>query len=515
MSNNLDLAKHQLPFHEKIGYALGDAASNLVWRGALAYMAVFYTDVFGISAIAASLLLLLVRLSDGVTDIMIGMIADRTETRWGKFRPWILWSTPFLGLFMVLSFTTPNLSPEGKLVWAYVTYIGLTLAYTVSNVPYSALMGVMTANPTERNILSGWRFAGAFLGGALIMGFLPAIVSLLGNGDEQQGYQYAMFLFAGLLVVLFLITFMTTRERVKPPIDVTLNLKAQLVDFSKNLPFILLPLVAITLFFYYRDIYTGLFFLFVIGITYYLAKRLIKRGSENLSHTQQDLVDLITNKPWWILLAIGFLFMMFNGIKMGTIIYYFKYYTGNEILAGAYFIALLVISIIAALSAGYICKFVSKKALFINALFFGGLTTGTLYFLEPDQVKLLFFIGCLSEVFAAFMPVLFFSMLGDAADFSEWKNHRRATGLFYSAGTFINKTGGGFAGALILLVLASYGYDGMDATTVEQSLPGIKLLMSWVPAAFSFIAAGIMLFYPLTEDAMMQIESDLLARRTK
>ena len=163
----------KLPFSEKVGYAVGDAAANLVWRGALAYLAVFYTDTFGITAAATAMLFLVVRLSDGVTDIIMGMIADRTQSRWGQFRPWILFSAPILGLFMVLCFSTPDLSENAKLAYAYFTYIGLTLAYTINNVPYSALMGVMTTSDTERTSLSGFRFAGAFAGGLLVMAFYP------------------------------------------------------------------------------------------------------------------------------------------------------------------------------------------------------------------------------------------------------------------------------------------------------------------------------------------------------
>jgi len=239
----------KLPFYEKVGYAMGDAAANLVWRGALAYLAVFYTDTFGLTAAAAAMLFLVVRLTDGVTDIIMGMIADRTTTKWGKFRPWILWSTPFLALFMVLSFTTPDLSYTGKLVYAYITYIGLTLAYTVNNVPYSALMGVITPSDTERTSLSGFRFAGAFAGGLLVMGFLPDLVAYFGDGNDAMGYQYSMYLFAAMLIVLMLITFVTTKERVSSTIDETSNLKAELTDLSKNLPFIILPLLATTLFF--------------------------------------------------------------------------------------------------------------------------------------------------------------------------------------------------------------------------------------------------------------------------
>ncbi len=519
----------KLPMTEKLGYAMGDAAANLVWRGALAYLAVFYTDVLGISAIAASLLILLVRLSDGITDIIMGMIADRTHTRWGKFRPWILFSAPLLGLFMILSFSTPQLGQTGKLIWAYATYIGLTLSYTINNVPYSALMGVMTSSHSERSTLSGWRFFGAFMGGALITGFLPKLVEYFGEGNEQVGYQHTMYLFAALLVSLLLITFFPTKERVIPQYLEKTSLRHDLKDLCLNLLFVLLPLSAITLFFYYREIYSGLFFIVAIGITIFAARHLIQKPAAELGRTQRDIRDLITSKPWWVLLCIGFLFMMFNGIKQGSIAYYFKYFIqiepwvfkflwfdiviDNNTLTGLYFIALLIVSMITALFTGYLVKIFGKKNLFIASLFLGGIFTGCLSLVDRQQVSLLFSLGCISEIFAAIMPVLFFSMLSDTADFSEWKNQRRATGLFFSAGTFINKTGGGFGGALILLVLASYGYDGGSPATAIQALPGLKLLMSWIPAGFAFGAAVVMMIYPLNESRMNHIEQDLIKQR--
>lgn len=504
---------HKLSMVEKVGYAMGDAASNLVWRAALAFLAVFYTDVYGISAEAAALLILVVRLSDGITDILMGMIADRTNSRMGKFRPWILWSAPVLGVFMVLAFTTPDFSPAGKLAFAYFTYIGLTLAYTVSNVPYSALMGVMTPDHNERNVLSGYRFAGAFFGGIMVTGFLLDLVDVFGQGNLQQGYQRSMILFALLLVAMFIGTVFTTKERVKPVVSQGTGLKQELKDLGKNLPFIIIPLLAITLFFYYRNVATGILFAVVMGLCWYFVKKLVSKPESETTHTQRDLIDLLTNIPWVILLAIGFLFMMFNGIKQGTVAYYFKWVIGDANLAGRYLIALLVVSMIAALLTGYVGKLIGKKNLFIISLILGGVFTAAMSFIEPGQVMPVFVLGCISEIFAAVMPVLFFSMLGDAADYSEWKNNRRATGLIYSAGTFINKTGGGFAGALILIVLAGYGYNGMDQSTVEQSLPGMILLMSWIPAIFAFIAAAVMMLYPLNEAKMADIERDLEARR--
>jgi len=508
-------ASEKLSIVEKSGYAMGDAAANLVWRGALGYLAVFYTDTFGIAAGAAALLMLIVRLSDGITDIIMGMIADRTETRWGKFRPWILWSAPALGAFMILSFTTPDLSPTGKLVWAYVTYIGLTLAYTVNNVPYSALMGVMTPSHSERSVLSGFRFAGAFLGGALVMGFTPKLVNLLGDGSDQMGYQYTFYLFAGLLVAFCIITFATTKERIKPIVSTAMPLRKELGDLMKNLPGIIIPLLSITLFFYYRNFWSALFFAIVLLVTWYFIDRLKKKPEDELSHSQRDFVDLLSNKPWLILLGTGFLFMMFNGIRYTVIPYYFKHYMHDTELAGQFFLAILIVSFIAALVSGYITRIFDKKKLFMACMILGGGLTTTIFFISSEQVTLIFIIGCVAEVFAAIMPVLFFSMLGDSAEYSEWKNNRRATGLIYSAGTFINKTGGGFAGALVLVVLASYGYVGTDESTIPQSIEGMKGLMSWIPALFALATAILLWFYPLDDTKMSAIEAELKARRAK
>ena len=503
----------KLPLREKVGYAMGDAAANLVWRGALAYLAVFYTDTFGLTAAAAAMLFLVVRLSDGVTDIIMGMIADRTNTRWGKFRPWVLWSSPVLAIFMVLCFTTPDLGENGKLVYAYVTYIGLTLAYTVNNVPYSALMGVMTPSDTERTSLSGFRFAGAFGGGLLVMGYLPELVAYFGQGNDAEGYQYTMYLFAAILIALMVITFATTKERVTPKVDETTNLKSELYDLSKNLPFIIMPLLAMTLFFYYRGLYSGIFFFAVMTAMAFVIKKLINLPKDTMTGTQRDMVDLLTNKPWLILLGMGFLTMMFNGIKYGVIAYYFKYHVGSELMAGQYFVALLIVSILGALATGYLADKMGKKNLFITALMLSGVITGGLYWVPQGDTTSLFIVGCSAEFFAAMMPTLFFTMLGDSADYSEWKNGRRATGLVYSAGTFVQKTGGGFAGALVLVVLAGYGYNGMDKTTIEASLPGMQLLMSWIPALFAFAGAALMLIYPLSSKQNKEICETLVQRR--
>jgi len=497
---------------EKSGYAMGDAAANLVWRGALAYLAVFYTDTLGISAAAAAVLLLIIRISDGMTDIVMGMVADRTQSRHGKFRPWVLWTAPALALFMVLAFTAPDVSMTMKLVWAYFTYIGLTLAYTMNNVPYSALMGVMTSSHEERSVLSGYRFAGAFLGGVLVMGFTPDLVAYFGQGDDAKGYQQTMYVFASLLIVLCLITFFTTKERVHS-VASQAPFKQELKDLAWNLPFIIVPLVSISLFFYYRNLYTGAFCALVLGVTWYAIQKLIKRPESDTTPSQRDLIDLLTNRPWIMILGLGFMTMMFNGIKYGVVAYYFNHYIGEPTLTGRYFIVLLLVSIVAALVAGYLTRLVGKKTLFIISLVVSGALTCMISFAGPGDVMFVFIVGGAAEFFAAFMPVLIFSMLGDAADYSEWKHSRRATGLFYSAGTFIQKTGGGFAGALVLIVLGAYGYVGTDASTIPQATDGMILLMSWIPAAFAFASILLLVVYPLNTQRMGEIEADLRARR--
>ncbi len=437
---------------EKIGYALGDTAANIAWRTLTTFLLVFYTDVFGISAAAAGLLLLITRLTDGITDVLMGMLADRTNTARGKFRPWVLWTALPLGVVLALTFTTPNFGPTGKLVYAYVTYIALTLIYTASNVPYSALMGVMTANEQERTSLSSFRFAGAYLGGILTQGLLIYLVLYLGNGNANQGYQYAMYVLAAVLTLFLLITYATTRERVKP-------------------------------------------------------------ATSQPGNVWHDLADLLKNRPWLILLVVGFLFVTYNSIKQGITVIYFKRYLNHETLAASYMVVLLVASMVAALVTTPLANRWGKQRLFIYVMLFSALTNGLLFIAQPHQHTLIFVLGTLSEFGAGMMPVLFFTMLGDAADYSEWKNGRRATGLVFSAGTFAMKFGGGAAGAIIGFVLSSYGYEGMNAATIAAALPGIKMLMSWVPALLAIPAVAVLLAYPLTTAKLQQVTTELNHRR--
>lgn len=516
----MQVSTHKLSFREKVGYSLGDAAANFVWRSGF-FIPVFYTDTFGLAAAHATILILLVRLSDGITDIMMGSIADRTNTPQGKFRPWILWSTPFLALFLALIFTTPDFSYTGKIIYAFIIYFCLTLAYTANNVPYGALMGVMTDSVSERASLSSFRFIGAFSGGLLVMASLPYLVGKLGEGDEATGYQRTMLIFAALLVVFLLITYKSTRERIKPQVQHSLPFWAEMKDLFCNLPVILVPVLGISLFIISLTLenwpnlkyLAALLMLASFVFTLYLRNRLIRRPADSLTHTQQDLADLLTNKPWLILLGVGIMFGLFTVVRPSAASYYFKYYLERPELVGVYFAVTLVASLVAAIATGVMSKRFNKRTLMAAAFILGSVFNGAIYFVTPEQVTLMMTLATLGEFFAGMMPVLFFSMLGDTVDYSEWKNGRRATGLIYSAGTFINKTGHGFAGALVLIVLTLYGYDANVPAAIAGAVDGMVLLMTGIPVLIGILGTLLVASYPLDDQQMKTIESELIARR--
>jgi glycoside/pentoside/hexuronide:cation symporter, GPH family len=516
---------HKLSIREKIGYSMGDAAANFVWRSGF-FIPVFYTDTFGLAAAHATILILIVRISDGLTDIIMGSIADRTNTRQGKFRPWILWSTPFLALFLCLIFTTPDFSYEGKLVYAFFIYLGLTLAYTANNVPYGALMGVMTDSVKERASLASFRFIGAFSGGLLVMSLLPLLVAKLGNGNDADGYLKTMPIFAILLMIFLFITYKTTKERITPKPQTDVSLWQELKDLFCNLPVILIPVAGISLFIGIlaaKDAFAPYQTEWILGagvavvasfvLAVYLRKRIISRPIDSLSSTQKDLADLLTNKPWLILLGVGIMFGLFTVVRPSAASYYFKYYLEKPDLISLYFAITLVASLVAAVATEILCKKYNKRTLMIAAFALGSIFNGAIYFVSPEQITAMMVLATIGEFFAGMMPVLFFSMLGDTVDYSEWKNGRRATGLLYSAGTFINKTGHGFAGALVLIVLALYGYDAASTQAITDSVPAMVLLMTGIPVVIGIAGIIFTLWYPLDDNTMQSIERDLIARR--
>ncbi len=274
----------KLSIKEKVGYALGDTAANFIFQTMVMFQLAFYTDTFGITAAAAGTLLVVVRVWDAIFDPIMGIVADRTKTRWGKFRPWILGTAVPFGIMGFLAFVTPDFSASGKLLYAYITYIVLMMVYSANNLPYSALSGVMTGDLGERTSLSSYRFVFAMLAQLIIQGLALPMVSYFGQGSSAQGYQYTMAIFSTLAVILFFITFSTTKERIQPDPAQKASVKQHYGDLMRNRPwiamFILTLILFITLamrgsvvFYYFRyyigtDNYESLFSLFnVFGTT--------------------------------------------------------------------------------------------------------------------------------------------------------------------------------------------------------------------------------------------------------
>lgn len=526
----------KLTVREKIGYALGDGAANIAWRGVATFLFIFYTDVFGISPATVGFLMLIARFSDGIIDIIMGVICDRTDTRYGKFRPWILWTSVPLGITLSLLFTSPNFGPGGKIVYAYATYLLFFIIYTANNIPYGALMAVMTGDDKERTSLGSYRMVGAFTGGMLVQGALLFLVAWFGNinpsinVNKLEAKKYEVTVSAsedvknvniktrdGIALFAWADT-ARSKHTGAPSQGISFTMKAQekysfIVTGEENLAADKITIIdqkrGYSNSIYLLSVFLSLFLM----LTFIATKERVKPPREQETNLGKDLRDLIRNRPWIILLLIGMLFNVYNSIKQGIVVIYFTHYLQNQLLAASYMVGLMLASIGGAMITAPLGKRYGKRNLFIAALIFSGVINALLVFCSPQNITGIFAIGIISEFGAAIFPTLFFAMLGDAADYSEYRNGRRATGLVYSAGSFATKFGGGIAGAIIGLVLAAFHYSGQDAAAIEGAIPGIIMLMSWIPAIIALIAAGLMTLYPLTQKKMDEITLELNNRR--
>ena len=530
----MELSKTKISLKEKIGYALGDGAANIAWRGVATFLFIFYTDVFGLTPETAGLVLLFARSSDGISDVIMGIIGDRTQSKYGKFRPWILWTAIPLGLSLSLLFITPELGENGKIIYAYASYLFFTLMYTANNIPYGALMAVMTGDDKERTSIGSFRMAGAFAGGMLVQGALLFLVSYFGNVSptisvsELTENQFQVDVVASRDVAHVNIgtdngiaTFVWKEN--SPAQDQATKAKSFEMKKGNTYSFLVSGEKEITK----EDIVivdqkkgysTSMYIMSAILsllmlVTFYTTKERVAPPQHQENSLWKDAKDLFTNRPWLILLCIGLLFNVYNSIKQGIVIIYFTHYLNNQLLSASYLVGLMLVSIAGALLTAPLSKKFGKRNLFMYALIFSGATNALFVFCGSNDIVAIFTIGIISEFASAMFPTLFFVMLGDAADFSEWKNNRRATGLIYSAGSFATKFGGGIAGAIIGFVLGAYNYDGQDALAIEHAIPGMKMLMSWVPAIVTLVAAAIMLLYPLTSSKMKEITEELNRRR--
>lgn len=442
-----------LSFKEKIGYALGDAASNFFFQFFSLFLVFYYTDSLGISATAAGTMMLVTRLADAVIDPMVGAVADRTRTRWGRFRPYLLWFAIPYGLTGVLMFMCPNWSSAGKLAFAYVTYTLMMFIYSAINVPYSALMGVMSDSSLERTRLSSYRFVAAFGAGMLIASLALPLKNYFGGGNDKVGFLWTMTIFAVLSVICFLITFQTTRERVRP-----------VQDDSKK-----------------------------IG---------------------EDVKLLIESLPWVLLFIISLFNLTWFCGRSGAQIYYFKYVVGDETRAQWFITAGMIATMAGIALAPWFARRLGKRRAMIILSLITTVLNVSFFILPTKGQTLLITINILSGFFSGPTGAIVWSMYADAADEIEWKHGRRITGLVYAGVLFSMKMGIALGGALIGWVLAGFGFIP-NIVQSPHTLLGIKIAFSLLPAGISVIPIVCLFFYPLTDERLVEIEGELASRRTK
>jgi len=474
-------ASQKLSVFEKIGYSLGDLAANLVFQTLVTYLAYFYTDIYGLKANDASAIMLTVGLiaAFGFNPI-IGAIADRTVSRWGKFRPWILWTAVPLGVIALLAFSTPDFSYKGKLIYAALTYTLLLLLYAANNLPYSALSGVITGDMKERNSMSSYRFVAVMFAQFFVQVFMLPIIESAGGGDKAVGIEKVMTWLAIIGTIMLLITFFTTRERIVPKPEQKSSLKEDLGDLFKNRPWVIM-LVLTTLVFITLAMKGG-------SYVYYFKNYVDK---ESLTSFIMPILNALSN--------VGINFFGEDPVSAG-----FGLFNAGGII-------FMIVGI--TLSKRFADKYGKRDVFGVN-LFLSTLFILFFYFFPARSVGLMFASQILHGFFYGLTIPLLWAMIADVADFSEWKNNRRATAIIFSAMMVGLKGGLSIGSALVTWILGLFNYvPNSDALQSATTIQGIKLLVSVFPAIPFLIGAGLLFFYQINKKMETQIETDLKQRR--
>ena len=442
---------NKLAFKEKVGYSFGDVSSNFLFKTFLIFLMPFYTDVYGLRPEQVATMFLVTRLWDTVNDPMMGIIADRTNTRWGKFRPYLVWFAIPFAVLGVLTYTTPDFDPTGKLIWAWATYTLMMMVYTAINIPYSALMGVISPDPIERTSVSSYRMIGANLGGVFVEVTCLYMVAKLGAGDEQAGYQRTFMVYGVLAIIFWLACFKMTRERVKP------------IHTEKH----------------------------SVG---------------------RDLADLFSNGPWFALGLISILQITTIAIRLASQVYYFKYKIGLGAELGLLMGFGTACWVLGAFLSPFCTRWVGNKRMaFLLFMVFNGVTTMLYYFGEPGGLIFLYFLAFVSSIGAGAAAPLLWSMYADTADYSEWKTGRRATGLVVSAGVFAQKAGWAIGPAIGGYMLGAAGYVA-NAEQTDEVLNIIVHMMSTIPGIGSVIAGAAILIYRIDDKLLAKVTRELKAK---
>lgn len=448
---------------EKAGYGFGDMSSSMFWKIFSYYLPFFYSNVFGLSLAHAGTLLLITKLYDAVFDPIMGMIADRTRTRWGMYRPYLLCAALPFAIAGVLTFTTPDAGYGFKHAFAYVTYIIMMTVYSVINVPYGAMLGVVTPDSREKTVFSSYRMFFAYGGSFIALAIFEPLLKFFQSSDgvsTAASWQYTMAVVGLICALLFILCFSMTKERVKP-----------------------------------------------------------ETSQPGGNSVLKDMKSLVRNVPWWILLGAGIGVLLFNSIRGGAAAYYFKDVIGvSAIFTCGIFLAVgEVANMLGVALAVPLSDRLGKKSSYILALIVAGVLSLFIMFLpvsEPAGLWTLMGLQVLISVAAGVTLPLLWSMFADIADYSEYKNASASTGLIFSSSSMAQKFGGAFGSALILWVLAAFGYDTSEnAVQAQSAITGLKAMMSWIPAAGAFLAAIVVAFYPLTTSKMKEISAVLAERR--
>ena len=465
---------------EKIGYGFGDMSSSMFWKIFSYYLPFFYSNIFGLSLAHAGTLLLVTKLYDAISDPVMGLIADRTSTRWGKYRPYLLWIALPFAIAGILAFYTPQTDNYTfKHIYAYATYILMMTVYTAINVPYGAMLGVVTDDSREKSVFSSFRMFFAFIGSFISMGIFEPLLrlrsSIMGTLPEKWtiadsaplDWTIALTVIGTICAILFFQTFAMTREHV------TESEMAKAEETHKE---------------------------------------------EKRNSIMEDLKALFCNAPWWLLLGGGISLLLFNCIRGGAAAYYFADVLGvKAIYTLAIFLTVGEISqLVGVVVTVPVSEKIGKKATFIAVLvaitvFAAAVallpeTPAGMWMLMAAQILICIAIGISSP--------LLWSMFADVADYSEYKNGSASTGLIFSSSSMAQKFGAAFGSAIVLWVLMAFGYDNAkDAVQTPEALATIKALISWIPAVGSAVGVLIMAFYPLTDRKMSEIREGLKARR--
>lgn len=460
---------------EKVGYGLGDMSSSMFWKLFGAYLMIFYTDVFGISAAVVGTMFAVTRIWDSFFDPVVGAVADRTSSRWGRFRPYLLFLAVPFGVIGILTFLTPPFGQTGKIVYAFITYALMMMVYSAINVPYASLLGVMSPDPADRNTLATYRMTFAYLGSFLALLLFMPLVNAFGGGNSggpmlgwltapQAGWLMAVGVIAVVCVLLFLGCFALTKERVRP----------------------------------------------------------VRQGKTSL---KTDLRDLLHNRPWWILLGAGVASLVFNSIRDGATVYYFKYYVDETavgsisflglpfVLSGLYLAVGQAANILGVILAAPVSNRIGKRRTFMAAMAVASVLSVAFFWLGKDQLVPIFILQALISVCAGSIFPLLWSMYADCADYSELQTGNRATGLIFSSSSMSQKFGWAFGTAITGWMLAQFGFQA-NAVQSAETLQGIRMFLSLLPAAGAFLSLVFIYFYPLSEQKMRQITHELEEKRT-